>query len=53
MTCSATPKPKLRQLSTREAILRGKNLARLGLYAAEEFPKPVLLEIVQVQCIAC
>ncbi len=46
--CSAGPKPKLKQLSTREAIQRDKSLTRLGLYALEEFPKPVLLEIVQV-----
>lgn len=48
--CSAGgPKPKPRQLPTREAIQRDKALARLGLYAAEELPKPVLLEVVQVR----
>ncbi|GAB4819856.1 hypothetical protein N2152v2_006902 [Parachlorella kessleri] len=48
---SDSRKPKLKQLPTREAILRDKNLARLGLHTVEQFPKPVLIEIAQDACI--
>ena len=48
LLCSDSSNPKVKQLPTREAILRDKSLARLGLHALEQFPKPVLVEIAQV-----
>ena len=48
LLCSDSSNPKDKQLPTREAILRDKNLARLGLHGVAQFPKPVLIEIAQV-----
>ncbi|PSC71462.1 hypothetical protein C2E20_5039 [Micractinium conductrix] len=42
--------PKTKQLSTRDMMLRDRNMQRLGLQAVEEMPKPVLVEVVQDAC---
>eukprot|EP00887_Chlorella_sp_A99_P002320 scaffold10.g2320.t1 len=48
---AAAPTPRPRERSTREAMRRDRGLRHLGLQAAADLPKPVLVETLQDACL--